>query len=356
MRMGLQHTKVTINDVAERAGVSAMTVSRVIRNKGNIAPETREHVKRIIDELNYEPLSSARNLSGAYSRTIGIVIPDSRDLRQLRHGYEYEYALLVGSLNICKQFDYAVNIVEMGLSDDPAQLVRKVLKRQVGGYIVAAPATEYSNLMRTLKEQNVIFSAISPNEAADIDLLVLADEKAATFSIAQRMLELGHRDLAFVGGLDHHRATTQRQAGFIQAIQAHEDTASIRYAVENCDAVFEAGYEVGMRLLSRQRRPSAIQCLTDDIAAGVMSAANRLNIRLPGELSIAGFDNFGLARKLSPALTTAVLPAEEMAEAATLQVIEALEGRCLKATRTLDCDVITRESMAQRYRAYVPQP
>jgi LacI family transcriptional regulator len=340
------HKKVTINDVADLAGVSAMTVSRVIRNKGNISPETRAQVKRIINELKYEPLSSARNLSGAFSRTISIVIPDFKELRQLRHGYEYEYALLVGALNICKVFDYAVNIVEIRVPEDVNLLVKRVLNRQVGGYIVAAPTTEYADLLKTLQEHELVFSTISAYSSEHSDLVVVANERQATRDMAQQMLDLGHRRIAFVGGVDNQRATTERQAGFLDAINNHTDPSSIAFSIHNCNPFFEDGYRTGLYLLSNAERPSAIQCLTDDIAAGVISAANKLSIRLPAELSICGFDNFGLARKISPALTTAVLPAEEMAEVATLQIIEALEGKCKKAMSALNCEVITRESVA----------
>lgn len=347
MRAKSTHNKVTINDVADLAGVSAMTVSRVIRNKGNISPETRAQVKRIIDELKYEPLSSARNLSGAYSRTISIVIPDSKELRQLRHGYEYEYALLVGALNVCKVFDYAVNIIETRTADDIDLLVKRVLNRQVGGYIVAAPATEYGDLLKSLQKHKLIFSTISSYTSDHSDLVVVANERQATHEMTQKMLDFGHRNIAFIGGVENQRATTERQAGFSEAIHSHPDRSSIQFSIHNCNAFFEDGYQTGLLLLSSAGRPTAIQCLTDDIAAGVISAANKLAIRLPAELSICGFDNFGLARKISPSLTTAVLPAEEMAEAAALQVIEALEGKCKQAMSALHCEVIVRDSVAR---------
>ena len=341
------HSKVTIKDVAEKAGVSAMTVSRVMRNQGKIAPETRELVLKVIRELDYEPLSSARNLSGAYSRTIGIVIPDANDYREFRHGYEYEYALLIGALNVCKSHDFAVNIIETRDSNDVNLLVKKVLARQIGGYIVPAPATEYLDLLKTLQAHKLAFSAISAFDQTCADLAVLADERAATRTLTQKMLDLGHRRIAFIGGAARHRATIERQAGFLEAIQAHPDQARIQHALHDCNAFFDDGLETGLRVLSQTPRPTAVQCLTDDIAAGVIAAANRLKIALPEGLSICGFDNFGLARKITPALTTAALPAEEMGEAAALQVIEALEGRSRQSVKTLPCDIIVRESVAR---------
>ncbi|MFM2057092.1 MAG: hypothetical protein RLY71_1477 [Pseudomonadota bacterium] len=341
------HSKVTIKDVADKAGVSAMTVSRVMRNQGKIAPETRALVLKTISELEYQPLSSARNLSGAYSRTIGIVIPDANDYREFRHGYEYEYALLIGALNICKSFDFAVNIIETRDAEDVNLLVKKVLARQVGGYIVPAPASEYLDLLKTLKAHDLAFSAVSAFDPIHADLAVVADERSAARTLTSKMLDLGHRRIAFIGGAARHRATVERQAGFIEAIANHPDCTRIQHAVHDCQAFFDDGYEMGMQVLSRPERPTAVQCLTDDIAAGVIAAANRLKIALPDDLSIAGFDNFGLARKITPALTTAGLPAEDMGEAAALQVIDALEGRARLAVRTLPCDIVMRDSITR---------
>ncbi|RZS46698.1 LacI family DNA-binding transcriptional regulator [Sphaerotilus mobilis] len=347
MQENSPHSKVTIKDVAEKAGVSAMTVSRVMRNQGKIAPETRALVLKVISELSYEPLSSARNLSGAYSRTIGIVIPDANAFREFRHGYEYEYALLIGALNVCKSHDFAVNIIETRNAQDIHSLVRKVLARQVGGYIVPAPASEYVDLLKTLRQHDLAFSAISAFDATHADLAVVADERSATRALAERMLELGHRRIAFIGGAARHRATVERQAGFLEAIAAHPDRARITHAMHHCNAFFDDGFEMGMQVLSRPDRPTAVQCLTDDIAAGVIAAATRLHISLPDGLSIAGFDNFGLARKITPALTTAGLPAEDMGEAAALQVIEALEGRSRQGVRTLPCNIVMRDSITR---------
>lgn len=322
-----------------------MTVSRIIRNSGSIAQKTRDHVNRIINDLGYEPLSSARNLSGSYSRTLGIVVPSFSEMRQFRHGYEYEYALLVGALSICNKFDYSVNLIEVKDHTEVEKLIKKVRSRQIGAYIVAAPVTEYRNFLKSLKDEKIIFSTISSFSLKHSDLAVMANEKAATKNMVERQLNLGHRRLAFIGGTKNQRATHERQAGYIDAIKNHPDHSKIIFEKYDCGIFYESGYEFGLNLFSRKNKPTAIQCLTDDIAAGVISAANKLSLVLPRDLSICGFDNFGLARKISPSLTTAVLPAEEMAEQAVLQVIGALENKINKKSITLECEVIFRDSI-----------
>ncbi len=323
-----------------------MTVSRVIRNQGHIAEETKKRILQVIEELGYIPLQSARNLSGSFPRVIGIVIPSYEELRRLRQGYEYEYALLMGALNICNQFGYAVTILEIRNTSDVKTLVKRIGSRQIGAYIVAAPATEYPGLSKTLKDNAIIFSTISANNPASSELKVIADERTATYKMVRSMIDLGHQRFAFVGGSNKQRATKERQKGFTDAIQECA-TQKIQYEIYQCGVFFEDGYRQGLEVLRQKNRPTAIQCLTDDIAAGVIAAAQELGIDLPNELSICGFDNFGLARKISPALTTAHLPAEEMAEMATRQVIRALERKEQNVEVVLACDVIIRSSVAQ---------
>jgi LacI family transcriptional regulator len=334
-----QSPKITIKEVAEKSGVSTMTVSRVIRNQGHIAEETKKRILQVIEELGYIPLQSARNLSGSFPRVIGIVIPSYEELRKLRQGYEYEYALLMGALNICNQFGYAVTILEIRNANDVKTLVKRIGSREIGAYIVAAPATEYSGLAQTLKDNDIIFSTISAYNPASSDLKVVADERTA-------MIEMGHKRLAFIGGDKKQRATQERQKGFMDAIQEFT-SLNLQQEIYQSGVFFEDGYREGLDVLRMKNRPTAIQCLTDDIAAGVIAAAQELGIHLPNELSICGFDNFGLARKISPALTTANLPAEEMAEVAVRQVIMALEHKEQDAGVVLPCEVILRGSVAR---------
>jgi LacI family transcriptional regulator len=344
-----QSPKITIKEVAEKSGVSAMTVSRVIRNQGHIAEETKKRILQVIEELGYIPLQSARNLSGSFPRVIGIVIPSYKELRKLRQGYEYEYALMMGALNVCNEFGYAVNILEIRNANDVKTLIKRIGSRQIGAYIVAAPATEYPGLSKTLKDNDIIFSTISANNPASSDLKVIADERTATYKMAHSMIELGHQRFAFIGGSNKQRATKERQKGFTDALQEC-NSPKIQYEIYQCGVFFEDGYRQGLEVLRQKNRPTAVQCLTDDIAAGVIAAAQELGIELPNELSICGFDNFGLARKISPALTTAHLPAEEMAEMATRQVISALERKDQDKEVVFACEVISRSSLAQPIR------
>jgi LacI family transcriptional regulator len=335
--------KVTITEVAQRAGVSVMT--RVIRNQGSIAKDTKKKILAIIDELGYLPLQSARNLSSSFSKVIGMVIPSFQEFRELRQGYEYEYSVLIGMLNACNANGYEVNIQEIRDTNNAAMLVKRVQARQIGGYIIPAPATEHEELIATLNKNNIVFSTINAFHDRSV-LSTVSNESDATYQMTRRMIELGHRRFAFVGGSNENRATRERQKGYVDAIQEFR-ALKIKSEIVQCGAFYEDGYREGLKLLSRKNRPTAVQCITDDMAAGLIAAASQLGIQLPQELSICGFDNFGLARKITPLLTTATLPIEEMAINAALQVIGRLQGVEVESESHFDCAVVYRDSIVE---------
>lgn len=337
-------TKVTIRDVAGLAGVSAMTVTRVMRNESQISDATREAVQKAIKALNYEPLQSARNLSSTFAKVIGLVVPHMFDEVQNKAGYEYLAALHLGALQVCNQHDYALMLLQVNDADSVQRLVRRANARNVGGYVVAAPATEIPGLISTLKEFAIKHAALSPFDADASELTVLADEREAVKLLVLHMGSMGHRDVAFVGGGANIRAANERLTGYKDALKRLKIKTRKELVIPT-GLGFDEGLEAGRTLLRLDEPPTAIQCMTDDLAAGVIAAAHELGLRLPVDLSVTGFDDFGMARKMWPTLTTAHLPVEEMSAHATAQVIAALEGRHT-ANQLFPCEVKLRHSVA----------
>jgi len=338
---------VTIREVAERAGVSTMTVSRVMRNEPSVTDETRAAVRRAVAELNYEPLLSARNLASNVAKVVGLVVPHTLSDVPLKRGYEYLSALHLGAIQVCKARDYGLMLVN---PDDEAtaveQLVRNAKSRRVGGYVVAAPATEIDSLLDRLRAEGVVFSALSPGEIRPTDMWVGADERAAARALTLHMIEQGHHEIAYIGGAMKMRAGRERYAGYLDALKQHKIKAPKSPPLLTM-LTFEAGCEAASRLLEQDWLPSAVCCETDDVAAGVMAVCHSRGMRLPQDLSVVGFDNFGLAHKIWPSLTTAHLPVEEMAAYAAEQVINALEGQPVEREVLLPCPIHYRESVSR---------
>jgi LacI family transcriptional regulator len=338
--------KITIREVAAAAGVSVMTVSRVMRNEDYVTVEKRLAVQQAIKALGYVPLASARNLASSVARAIGLLVPQEVADVEDKTGYEYLSALHLGALDICVERNYALVLVNGHKPRSVAEsLIGLVRSRQVGGFVVPAPATEIPGLLKALKKQEVPFAAISPLRPEHAPRWVSADERPAVRAMTQRLIERGHREIAFAGGAAT-RAGVERLAGFSEAMAAAGIAIDERY-VGTVGFSFDAGLLAGRKLLAFRRRPSAIVCANDDVAAGVLAVAHERQMSLPEELSVVGFDNADLSRKTWPALTTVNLPVAEMAARAVRQVIGLLEpgGDPVQPTELLACELCLRDSV-----------
>jgi LacI family transcriptional regulator len=174
--------------------------------------------------------------------------------------------------------------------------------------------------------------------------------------LVEHMIRQGHRRIAFAGAGGHARAHSERLAGYLDAIQALGSAQPKPIVYESQGIAFADGLAIGRQLFAQGRaqprpqahRPTAVQCITDDMAAGLIAAAHERRLALPDEMSIAGFDNFGLATRLYPALSTATLPLMAMAMAATRQVLDTLEGQEIGPLEPFACDVVLRDSIGER--------
>lgn len=339
--------KVTIREVAAHAGVSVMTVSRVLRNEPYVTEDKAQAVRAAIAALGYVPLHSARNLASSIPKAVGLLVPREAGAIDNKTGYEYLSALHLGALSVCQERNYALVLVKAQRERQLAEvLVRQVRSRQLGGFILPAPATEMSGLMAALRKQAIPFSAISPLRTDKAGLWVAADERPAVREITARLIALGHRRIGFGGG-GPSRAGVERLAGFTEAHQ-HAGLSVSERLVCRSGFDFEGGLEAGRALLHQHKRPTAVVCANDDVAAGVLAVAHELQLALPGELSVIGFDNSGLSCKTWPALTTIDLPVAAMAAQAVRQLIGALEagGEPVAASALLTCLPVLRQSMA----------
>lgn len=353
--------KVTIREVAALAGVSLMTVTRVMRNEKYVGEKTRLAVERAIQELGYAPLQSARNLAASVPRNIGLVVPHAAEQHKSdRTGAEYLHGLQMGALLCCKEHGYALRLVVLS-KDKPAadELIASVRMREVGGYLIAAPATEIPGLLKGLSDGNVPFAAVSPRTTRYAPLWVAADERTAVRELTEHLIALGHTRIGFAGGEQDSRAGIERPAGYVDAMAGAGLPVDPAWLAATGFG-FEAGQRAGAQLLALPVRPTAILSISDDAAAGVIAAARQRGIELPRDLSVVGFNNMGLSRKIWPALSTADLPVEEMAAQAALLLINELNTHDRSAAApvgvTLACTLQHRESVAKPFDQATPEP
>jgi LacI family transcriptional regulator len=334
----------TIEDVARAAGVSAMTVSRVINNGTNVRESTRASVLEAIERLNYSPNTAARSLAAGQAMHIGLLYanPSAAYLAQF----------LIGALHAARSagVHLVIESCESEDADEQAEVTRRFATSDVEGVVLPPPLSESHPIMAELDAMGIPVVTVAMGAPREDSLNVRIDDRAAAMEMTRHLLDLGHRNIGFIKGHPNHIASHDRFQGFCDALTE---------AGLDCDAApteqgyfsYRSGLSAGERLLARADRPTAIFASNDDMAAATISVAHRMGLVVPGDVSIVGFDDTALATSVWPELTTVKQPISAMAEAALELLIADLRshraGSPRKFTeRVLSHAMIIRESSA----------
>jgi len=307
--------RATIFDVAERAGVSIKTVSRVVNQEPNVRESTRERVQQAIADLSYRPDHSARNLASHRSHLIGLVYDDPDAYDMISGGYILD--LQQGALKACSESHSQLLIHPCNFrQEDVAERLKALIDQtRLSGVILAAPLSNMPNIVRAIEDTGTPFVSLSPGKAGSKKPSVTTNDREVCAEMTRYLAKLGHQRIAFITGDPDHEAVGNRFLGYKDGLSKSRLEFSEALVVAG-DNSFRSGETCGAQLLALEARPTAIFAANDDMAAGVLRAANRLGIDIPGELSVAGFDDIPLARQVEPALTTIRQPLVRMAERA----------------------------------------
>jgi LacI family transcriptional regulator len=330
---------VTIKDVAERAGVSPKTVSRVINDEMHVRPEVREQVLRVVAELDYRPNAFARGLSSARSFLIGMFFDDPASV--------YAADLQRGALARCRALSHHLLIeqVDRAQPDWMARLDSTLRQVRLAGAILTPPICDWPELIDMLENNEVPIVRIAPGESLDRTPQVRMDDRAAAREVTERLIALGHRDIGFIKGNPTHSATSRRWEGFCDAMAAAGIAITPKRVLQG-DFTFRTGLVAAEAILGNGEPPTAIFASNDEMALAVLVVAMRHHIAVPSALSIVGFDDAPVSRMAWPQLTTVRQPNSEMA-AATVDLLigpgqQARDGQCVE----LPFEVIERGSVA----------
>ena len=308
----------TIRDVAAHAGVSPMTVSRVINGEDNVKSETRDLVNSAIRELSYAPNPAARSLAGSAPARIGLLYDNPST------GFLSEF--LVGVLDESSRTGAQV-VLERCLDGESAMAaLEKMLAAGVEGLILPPPLCESREIRAAVRKSKAVAVAVAQGLPSADFASIRIDNRAAAFEMTQHLLKLGHRRLGFVQGPANQSISDERLQGFLAAMaEAGVDPASA--CVETGQFTYRSGLEAAERLLARHPRPTAIFAANDDMAAAILATAHREGLVVPQDISVAGFDDTPMASTVWPALTTIRQPIAAMARAAVDLVLEEIRRR-----------------------------
>ena len=314
--------RITMKDVAQAAGVSTQTVSRVINNTSYVSVDTRQRVERVIDDLGYLPSTLARSLSQQRSYTLGVVlfglkhVGPSRTLNGIAYAAEkLNYMLLMKELDE----HYSVENVK--------SVIDSLLSRQVDGIIWAAPEIGESHAWLRKHFESIpvpiIFLAMEPREGIPS---VTTDNYAGSLLAVQHLLDIGRKQIAHLSGPMFWWEATERKRGWRETLLKTGFEASETYCAEGTWSPV-SGEKAFQQLLESYPEMDSIFVANDQMALSVLREANRLGIKVPEELAIVGFDNIPESEHFYPSLTTISQDLQLVGETAVKVIVEMIQAR-----------------------------
>jgi LacI family transcriptional regulator len=342
-------SKSTIVDVAQLAGVSIKTVSRVINNERHVSGEMRRRVRAAVETLGFEPSPSARSVRGVAPQRSHVLAHFYGD-----PGGIYVNEIQLGMMSRARAVGYSVLVEQIDYESPEAEARFRGLIRRVrfDGAVLTAPLTDNPMLRRVLEDAGTPFVAVTPLSESPQIPSVGMDERRASYQLTQHLIAFGHRRIAYLRGLPNHAGAQLRFEGFQQAMR--EAGLPLDPAlIEDGEFHYDVAIPCAGRLLAQPDRPTAIMAANDEMAAAVLKVACELELKLPEALSVVGFDDIPAAEMLWPALTTVRHPVHKLgAAAADLLLTRLLRGGAPDAWPTpaphliLNHDIVLRASTA----------
>lgn len=330
----------TLTDVAKAAGVSPMTVSRVVNRDPKVRQSTRDRVKAAISALNYTPNQAARSLAGAAHARIALIYGNP--------SAAYLGEVLLGALQEADQSDARL-VLERQKGDDFGALVKTMKSQRLDGAILPPPFSDSGELIAALRSARIPTALIASASPAPSAFSVAIDDHAAAKDMTAHLLAVGHRRIGFIIGNPNQTASAKRLQGY-KSMLSEAGVAFDPALTARGDFTYRSGLAAAHKLLRLQPRPTAIFASNDDMAAATIAAAHALHLDIPRDLSVCGFDDTALSTTIAPALTTIRQPVAEMTMAAVAMLASAYRRRRQGAAsppeqRTFDHQLIRRRSV-----------
>lgn len=329
---------VTIDEVAQRAGVSAMTVSRVINGNQRVRVETRQRVEQAIAELGYVPNNLARGLMRRKTGTLALIVPDVAN--------PFFTLIVRGAESVARQNGYRAILcnTESDLDKEQAYL-QEMLEHRVEGLLIAPVSDRSRRNLRLLEQHRVPFVLLDRSvNGVECDV-VQGDSVGGARRLAEHLLGMGHRRVAMIAGQPDISTSRDRLRGYRDAVEA----AGIVYdpaLVFESNTSIDGGYLASKKLIELDDRPTAVFAINSLVALGVVQALREHRLDIPRDMALVCFDDIEHAAIICPFLTVMAQPAETFGTIATQLLLERISGRVPERARqvVLAAELIVRES------------
>ena len=314
---------MNISVVAQRAGVSKATVSRVMNGTAHVSEETAQRVREAIAELDFHPDINARTLGSGRSHLYGLIISDITN--------PYFPELVKAFEHIA--MEHGKDVLILNTDYDPKRMERcvtRMLQRRVDGVAVMTSEME-DRLILSFNKRNIptVFMDTSAVRGAKV---VCVDYAEGVRQAMEHLFALGHRRIGFISGPLSLNSARVRARAFTKALHAQGIQAQPHWTQEG-DHRVEGGHRAMQRMLRTGERPTAVLASNDLTAIGAMGAIHELGLEIPRDISVVGFDDIQLSAYTQPALTTVHVPRTELAALAFRSLFEAQEDGSSKRAR-----------------------
>ena len=328
-----------MKDVAQRAGVSASTVSHVINETRFVSQDLRERVLRAMRELNYQPNVAARSLRTKRTQVVALVIPDITN--------PYFPDIARGVQDVAEENDYAVILCNTDRMLSRERRFLNALRRQrVDGLVLNPSVVTSVDLQELLNAQIPVVLIGSQIDQPSFDVVMVDNVKGA-YDAVKHLIDLGHHHIGLVGGTRTTSSGEQRFQGYVRALADHGLPVREGLVTEG-PFTHEGGYEGMRRLLALPTPPTAVFASSDVMAIGALVAIQEAGIRVPEALSLVGFDDIAVASITTPKLTTIAQPKYQTGETAARLLFNHIESPSPPQRQKiiLDHTLIVRSSTA----------
>lgn len=315
-------TKKTINEIAQIAGVSIATVSRVINHSDNVRPKTREKVLKVIRDNNYIPSETARGLSKGRSEVIGVVFPDLEN--------PFFYGMLRGITNIAEQNHY--NVLMFYTDEDPEkekEILRIAKGRDLAGLIITPAGVadeETTQLLNSYEEEGIPVVLLDREVKHGSFCSVQADNEEGAYQAVRTLLHSGHTRIGLVAGWDELSAVHERVRGFIRAME-ESGAAMVKEYIHFGDSKAMSAYESMQKLLKLPKPPTAVFTTNNMGTLGVLRALTEQHLRIGRDIALIGFDDIAILRTIDYGLSVVDRSEEALGEKAMQAMALRLAGR-----------------------------
>lgn len=328
---------ITMRDIAEKAGVSVNTVSRVLNNKTDISKQTRENVLKIAKELGYIKNITASSLRNNQTKIVGVILEDITNL--------FFAEVMKGMEAAARKYGYQLLLMNTQTdAKKQREAIQTLLERRVEGILITPTEDGLSDFER-LSHINVPVVIVGRHiERLQLDE-IHSDEVKGGYLATKHLLSKGRKKILLINSIPENSAARMREEGYRKALREANVHLPEDYIIVSSEPNMEAGYHAVFKAIEKKLDFDGIFCYNDMFAFGAMRALEELGKRVPQDVAVVGYDDVAFASYYRPALTTIRINKFGMGFEAFKLLLQKLSGRRKKSKRVvLDVELIARES------------